>query len=151
MNTMLKVRDLCKTYVVNKRQNHVLSNVSFDIEKGEFVSVMGPSGSGKSTLLYSVSGMDKMTAGSVIFDGTEIAGLNESQMSSLRLNKMGFVFQNIYLLKNLGIMDNVIVSAYIAKKKNRKEINNDAAALLKRTGIVQLAENDITQASGGEL
>lgn len=151
MNAIVEVKDLCKTYVVNKRQNHVLRNVSFNIEKGEFVSVMGPSGSGKSTLLYSVSGMDKMTAGSVMFDGQELAGLSENQMSNLRLNKMGFIFQHIYLLKNLGIMDNVIVSAYMAKKKSRKEVNADAVALLKRTGIVQLADNDITQASGGEL
>ena len=151
MNAIIEVKDLCKTYVINKRQNHVLRNVSFNIEKGEFISVMGPSGSGKSTLLYSVSGMDKMTAGSVVFDGQELAGLNETQMAGLRLNKMGFIFQHIYLLKNLGIMDNVIVSAYMAKKKSRKQVNADAAALLKRTGIVQLADNDITQASGGEL
>lgn len=151
MNTMLEVKGLCKTYVVNKRQNHILRNVNFSITKGEFVSVMGPSGSGKSTLLYSVSGMDKMTAGSVSFDGQEIAVLNENQMAALRLNKMGFIFQNIYLLKNLDIMDNVIVSAYMAKKKSRGDINSDAITLLKRTGIIQLAENDITQASGGEL
>ena len=151
MNSIIDVKDLCKTYVVNKRQNHVLRNVSFSVGKGECVSVMGPSGSGKSTLLYSVSGMDRMTAGSVLFDGQELAGLNETQMSSLRLNRMGFIFQHIYLLKNLGLMDNVIVSAYMAKKKSRKEVNADAVALLKRTGIVQLAENDITQASGGEL
>jgi len=151
MSAIVEVKDLCKTYVVNKRQNHVLRNVSFNVEEGEFISVMGPSGSGKSTLLYNVSGMDKMTAGSVVFDGQELAGLNENQMAGLRLNKMGFIFQHIYLLKNLGIMDNVIVSAYMAKKKNRKEVNADAVALLKRTGIVQLADNDITQASGGEL
>lgn len=151
MNTMLEVKGLCKTYVIKKRQNHILRNVTFNINKGEFVSVMGPSGSGKSTLLYSVSGMDKMTAGSVLFDGQEIAELNENQMSELRLNKMGFIFQNIYLLKNLDIMDNIIVSAYMAKKKSRKDINSDAVTLLKRTGIIQLSENDITQASGGEL
>ena len=151
MNTLIEVKDLCKTYVANKRQNHVLRNVNFNIKKGEFISVMGPSGSGKSTLLYSVSGMDKMTAGSVIFDGQELSGLNENQMAGLRLNKMGFIFQHIYLLKNLGIMDNVIVSAYMAKKKSRKEVNADAATLLKRTGIIKLADNDITQASGGEL
>lgn len=151
MNTIVEVKDLCKTYVVNKRQNHVLQNVSFNVEKGEFISIMGPSGSGKSTLLYSVSGMDKMTAGSVVFDGQELAELNENQMAGLRLNKMGFIFQHIYLLKNLGIMDNVIVSAYMAKKKSRKAVNADAVALLKRTGIVLLADNDITQASGGEL
>ena len=67
MNTVLKVKDLCKTYITNKRQNNVLKNVNFSVSEGEMVAIMGPSGSGKSTLLYAVSGMDKMTAGEVNF------------------------------------------------------------------------------------
>lgn len=63
----LRVKDLCKTYIVNKRQNHVLRNINMEILQGEMVAVMGPSGSGKSTLLYSVSGMDQITAGKVDF------------------------------------------------------------------------------------
>ena len=65
MEKILEVKDLCKTYIVNKRQNNVLKNVNFSIQKGEMAAVMGPSGSGKSTLLYSVSGMDSITAGEV--------------------------------------------------------------------------------------
>ena len=72
MSKVIDVKDLCKTYVVNKKQNNVLRNVSFSIEDGEMVGIMGPSGSGKSTLLYTVSGMDRMTAGSVSFDGKEL-------------------------------------------------------------------------------
>ena len=71
---ILEVKSLCKTYIVDKRQNNVLKNVNFNIESGEMVAVMGPSGSGKSTLLYTVSGMDRATAGSVLFDGKNIAG-----------------------------------------------------------------------------
>ena len=67
MNTVLNVKDLCKTYITNKRQNNVLKNVNFSVSEGEMVAIMGPSGSGKSTLLYAVSGMDKMTAGEVNF------------------------------------------------------------------------------------
>jgi putative ABC transport system ATP-binding protein len=67
METILEVKDLCKTYVVNKRQNNVLKNVSFTVSNGEMIAVMGPSGPGKSTLLYAVSGMDSITAGSVRF------------------------------------------------------------------------------------
>lgn len=151
MSHILKVKNLCKTYVVNKRQNHVLKNVNLEIREGEFVSIMGPSGSGKSTLLYNVSGMDKMTAGSVIFDGENISNLTEKELSKLRLCKMGFVFQQINLLKNLGIIDNIIVSAYMAKDRKRKDINAQAIELMKRTGIIELADNDITQASGGQL
>ena len=75
MDTILEVRDLCKTYVVNKRQNNVLKNINLTIHSGEMVAVMGPSGSGKSTLLYTVSGMDEPCAGQIIFDGSDIAGL----------------------------------------------------------------------------
>ena len=151
MNNILKVKDLCKTYVVNKRKHNVLNNVNLQIKEGEFISVMGPSGSGKSTLLYNVSGMDKMTAGSVVFKGIELSTLSEKEMSTLRLHEMGFVFQQINLLKNLGIIDNIVVSAYMAKNRRRKEVNQFAIELMEKTGITELADNDITQASGGQL
>jgi len=151
MNNILKVKDLCKTYVVNKRELNVLNNVNLQIKEGEFISIMGPSGSGKSTLLYNVSGMDKMTAGSVVFKGIELSTLSEKEMSTLRLHEMGFVFQQINLLKNLGIIDNIVVSAYMAKNRNRKEVNQFAIELMEKTGITELADNDITQASGGQL
>jgi putative ABC transport system ATP-binding protein len=151
VENILEVRDLCKTYVVNKRQQHVLKNVNLDIQEGEFVSVMGPSGSGKSTLLYNVSGMDRATAGQVIFDNEEINLLKEKEMANLRLRKMGFVFQQINLLKNLGIIDNIIVPAYMSKLRSRNEVKDYAYDLMKKTGIIELADNDITQASGGEL
>ena len=76
----LQVKDLCKTYIINKRQNNVLVNVNFTIEQGEMIAVMGPSGSGKSTLLYSVSGMDRPTAGQVILGGKEITKIGRAHV-----------------------------------------------------------------------
>ena len=93
---ILEVKDLCKTYIVNKRQNNVLKNVNFTIGEGEMVAVMGPSGSGKSTLLYAVSGMDNFTAGEVSFCGKNIAGIGERELADLRLDEMGFIFQQMY-------------------------------------------------------
>ncbi len=151
MNNILEVKNLCKTYLVNRRQKHVLKNVDLSIKKGEFVSVMGPSGSGKSTLLYNVSGMDRMTSGDVVFDSIDLGKMSEEELAKLRLQKMGFVFQQINLLKNLGIIDNIILSAYMARDRNREEINQQAVDLMKKTGIIELADNDITQASGGQL
>ena len=84
---VLEVKDLCKTYVVNKRQNNVLKNVNFKVEEGEMVAIMGPSGSGKSTLLYAVSGMDGATGGSVVFDGKDITKLKSNELASLRLER----------------------------------------------------------------
>jgi putative ABC transport system ATP-binding protein len=150
---ILKVKNLCKTYIVNKRQNNVLRNVNFEIEQGEMVAVMGPSGSGKTTLLYTVSGLDSITAGNVNFSGKELSELSDNEVSDIRLNEMGFVFQQMYMLKNLSIYDNIILSAYQSNDKSytRKEINEYAAELLHKLGISEVADNDINEVSGGQL
>jgi putative ABC transport system ATP-binding protein len=148
----LKVRDLCKTYIINKIQNNVLRNINFEINEGEMIAIMGPSGSGKSTLLYVVSGMDKLTAGKIDYFGKEISTFSSNEISDLRLNEMGFIFQQMYMLKNLSIYDNIILPAYQSKNgKSKKEINNRARELMKKLGISEVAENDINQVSGGQL
>lgn len=151
----LVVKDLCKTYIVNKRQNNVLRNVNMEIQEGEMVAVMGPSGSGKSTLLYAISGMDKPTAGSVSFFGKDLTKLDATQMSDMRLDEMGFIFQQMYMLKNLSIYDNIILPAYQSKngkgKERRAAINDRAKELMKKLGISEIAENDINEVSGGQL
>ena len=152
MNSLV-VKDLCKTYIVNKRQNHVLRNVNMEIKEGEMVAVMGPSGSGKSTLLYTVSGMDHITAGKVDFFGRDISKMKPGEMSDLRLDEMGFIFQQMYMLKNLSIYDNIILPAYQSKngKGKRQEINERAKELMHKLGISEIAENDINEVSGGQL
>ncbi len=153
MESILKVKDLCKTYIVNKRQNNVLRNVSFEVGKGEMVAVMGPSGSGKSTLLYTVSGMDTPTSGEVDFCGSDIAKMNAGELSKLRLDRMGFIFQQMYMLKNLTVLDNIILPAFQSKEntKSRKEKLADGHRLMKKLGIAQIADNDINEVSGGQL
>lgn len=151
----LVVKDLCKTYIVNKRQNNVLRNINMEIQEGEMVAVMGPSGSGKSTLLYAISGMDRPTAGSVSFFGKDLMKLDAAQMSDMRLDEMGFIFQQMYMLKNLSIYDNIILPAYQSKngkgKEKRTIINDRAKELMKKLGISEIAENDINEVSGGQL
>lgn len=149
----LEVKDLCKTYITNKRQNNILKNISFTIENGEMVAVMGPSGSGKSTLLYSVSGMDRPTAGEVRLEGKEITSLSDKELSDVRLNHMGFIFQQMHMLKNLSILDNILLPAYQSKENTatREEINNYGRALMRKLGIIESADNDITEVSGGQL
>lgn len=149
----LKATDLCKTYIVNKRQNNVLRNVNLEIEEGEMVGVMGPSGSGKTTLLYTVSGMDSATAGEILFFGEEMTKLSANQVSDLRLKQMGFVFQQMYMLKNLSIYDNIVLPAYqsASGKEQRREINERAKVLMAKLGISEVADNDISEVSGGQL
>lgn len=150
----LNVKGLCKTYVVNKRQNNVLRNVDMKIEEGEMVAVMGPSGSGKSTLLYTVSGMDNMSAGKVSFFGKELSSLRANEISDVRLNEMGFVFQQMYMMKNLSILDNIILPAFqsnLVLKRNRKDILEYAKELMNKLSISEIGENDINEVSGGQL
>ncbi len=150
---ILEVKDLCKTYIVNKRQNNVLKNVNFTIGEGEMVAVMGPSGSGKSTLLYAVSGMDSLTAGEVNFCGRNIAGMGERELAHLRLDEMGFIFQQMYMLKNLTILDNIILPATQSKKQRepRRETARRGQDFMRRLGIIDIADNDINEVSGGQL
>ena len=150
---ILEVKDLCKTYIVNKRQNNVLKNVNFTVSEGEMVAVMGPSGSGKSTLLYAVSGMDSITAGEVKFCGKNIAQMGEKELADLRLDEMGFIFQQMYMLKNLTVLDNIILPAVQSKKNNetRKETVLRGQDLMRKLGIIDIADNDINEVSGGQL
>jgi putative ABC transport system ATP-binding protein len=152
MSILVEAKQLTKSYGPETRNGHrILKDVDLQITRGEFVAVMGPSGSGKSTLLYNISGMDRLTSGSVRFNGQELATLSEQALARLRLTEMGFVFQHIHLLKNLSLFDNVILPAYLAKQCSRTRINHRAAELMEKTGIAGLADNDITQASGGQL
>ncbi|MBO4494311.1 MAG: ABC transporter ATP-binding protein [Clostridiales bacterium] len=153
MTKLIEIKDLCKTYVIEKRQNNVLKNVSFDIEEGEMVGIMGPSGSGKSTLLYAVSGMDKPTSGQVKLDGKDISNLSEKELASVRLNDMGFIFQQMFMMKNLTIMDNILLPAVECEKsdESRKEKVARCESLMRKLGIIEIADNDINEVSGGQL
>lgn len=149
---ILKVTDLSKSFQIeNMEPQHVLKNIQLTINSGEFVSVMGASGSGKSTLLYTISGMMQPSTGTVEFAGEQLNKLSEDQLSSIRLNRMGFVFQQPNLLKNFNLKDNIILSVFLEKSESQKELDARALDLMKQTGIHHLALNDITQASGGQL
>ena len=151
MSKVLEVTDLCKTYEVDGYSNNVLRNVNFSMEQGEFVAVMGPSGSGKSTLLYTISGMDDMTSGRVIFDGEDISKLDRKHLSALRLTKMGFIFQQMYMMKKLSIIDNIILPGFQAKLRSREEVKHDAERLMRSVGIIDTADRYMTEVSGGQL
>lgn len=147
MKTILEVQNLCKKFEDTK----VLNNINFKVDEGEFIAIMGQSGSGKSTLLYSISGMDRPTKGNVLFSGKDISNLEDEKMAEVRLKKMGFIFQNSHLLKNLSIRDNIVLPGFKSGKLSRDEVNQNADKLMEKTGITSVAGHDIKKVSGGQL
>lgn len=144
---MIKIEKINKSF----KDTQVLHNISFEINKGDFVAIMGPSGSGKSTLLYSISGMDSISSGKVMFDGINISEMKENELSRFRLTKMGFVFQNAQMLKNLSIFDNITLPGLVADEEKADEIRKRAVGLMRRMEIAGIGDRDNREVSGGQL
>lgn len=140
-----------KTFGEGQEKHTVLKDVSVEISEGEFVAIMGPSGSGKSTLMYALSGMDSIDAGTVSFAGMDLSALSEQSLAELRRTKMGFIFQQPTLLKNLNILDNIMLPSMRNNRTSVDNIKKKARALMNKMGISELEKRDITQVSGGQL
>lgn len=151
MNQLLFGKEIIKSMGAGAEKHNVLNRVSMEVGAGEFISVMGPSGSGKSTLLYALSGMDPVDGGEVIFENQKLSGLSDDALSDLRRNRMGFVFQQPTLLKNLSILDNIILPQMRDHRRDVKRLTKKAVMLMNRMGIEELKDRGITQASGGQL
>ncbi|WP_326931966.1 ABC transporter ATP-binding protein [Enterococcus avium] len=150
MNTLIEGTDIIKSFGAGTEQITVLNQVNIHINEGQFVSIMGPSGSGKSTLLYAISGMDVIDSGTVSFNHQQLNHLSEKQLADIRREQMGFVFQQPTLLKNLSLIDNIILPS-LGDKKQMDKLTKQAKGLMKKVGIQNLEERKITQVSGGQL
>ena len=144
MPTVLEVKDLCKTYITDKRQNNVLKNVSFKVEEGEMVAIMGPSGSGKSTLLNIIGGIDSCDSGSISINGDELTGMGEAALTQYRRRHLGYVFQLYNLIPNLNVKENIEVGAYISDDPL------DVNELLDVLGLAEHKHKLPNQLSGGQ-
>lgn len=151
MKTIISGEHIVKSFGTGGEQAKVLDGVSVEIREGEFVSVMGPSGSGKSTLMYALSGMDGIDSGRVVFEGKELSALPEKELADLRRTRMGFVFQQPTLLKNLNLLDNIILPSMRDNRKNAAGLVEKARTLMKKTGIAGLEKRETAQVSGGQL
>jgi putative ABC transport system ATP-binding protein len=146
---ILRIRNLSKTYMQGKIPVHALSDVSFDVDKGEFLSIVGPSGSGKSTFLSMIGLLDKPTSGSVFINGVEITKATDSQAPKIRREKIGFVFQHFNLIPTLSAFENVDIAMRFARvpKSKRKE---RAFELLTQMGLRDRMNHKPSELSGGE-
>lgn len=150
MSSVLKTEKLCKSFSNGGVQQHVIKNLDLEIVKGDFTVIMGASGSGKSTLLYALSGMDKPSMGKVFFNDEDISEYNNDQLSVFRRKHCGFVFQSIYLLENMNVLDNILTGALVSRK-NSKELIEHVKTLLNKVGIDEkLWKKYPNQLSGGE-
>jgi len=149
-STILSTNKLCKTFSSGGIQQHVLKNLDINIIQGDFTVIMGASGAGKSTLLYALSGMDKPTLGEIRFEGREISGLTNDRLAVFRRDNCGFVFQQIYLLDNMSILDNILACGLLVSK-NRKEVAGRAKQLLNLLNLDETIWHKFpSQVSGGE-
>lgn len=130
---ILKVENLCKTYGVNDTEVRALDNMSFSVERGEFVAIIGASGSGKSTLLHLIGGVDKATSGKIYIDGTEISELNQDKMAIFRRRQLGLVYQFYNLIPILTVEENIVLPCRLDGKQVEKEKLEEMLSILNLT------------------
>lgn len=149
--TILKVKNLQKIYTTRFGGNKVeaLKDVSFEVEKGEFIAIMGESGSGKSTLLNIISSLDRATKGQVFINETDIQAMKDKELSAYRRNNLGFVFQDFNLLDNFSVKDNILLPLVISGEKYDNMMAK-LKPLVKTLGINELIEKFPYELSGGQ-
>lgn len=144
MNNFIVFDNVKKTYKVGDIEINASDGVDFNIEKGEFVVIVGPSGAGKTTILNLLGGMDKATSGKILVDGKDVAKYSEKQLTQYRRNDIGFVFQFYNLVQNLTALENVELATQISKNPL------DVRMVLERVGLNKRLDNFPAQLSGGE-
>jgi len=146
---MINIRDIEKTYIKGSLSTHVLRGINLAINRGEYVAIMGTSGTGKSTLMNILGCLDKPTSGQVELDGIDVSKLNDNTLSAIRNNKLGFVFQQFFLLERTTALDNVLLPLIYADKYPANAVER-AKAALSRVGLEDRTEYLANELSGGQ-
>lgn len=144
---MLEVKEITKIYGQGTTAVVALNNVSFQVNRGDFIAIMGPSGSGKSTLLNVISGLDRLSSGEVILDRERIDTLDEDALVDIRRGKIGYIFQQYHLLPSLTALENVLLPLTFSGVQGQ---DGKALDLLQRVGLGKRAGHKPSQLSGGE-
>ncbi len=147
--TAVACRNIVKEYTVGGEGVRVLDGISLKVSSGEFVSIMGESGSGKSTLLYILGGLDRPTEGDVCINGTDISGLSDENMSRMRRQKIGFVFQFYNLIPNLNAEENIMLPLLLDGKR-AVDYSGRLAQMLELVGLTQRRKHTPRELSGGQ-
>ena len=149
MGNVIELKSVSKVYKSKGVDDVVaLDDLTLDIRRGEFAAVCGVSGSGKSTLLHIMGCLDKPTSGKVIVSGTDVSGLNDSELAKIRSERIGIVLQDFALIPYRTAYDNVMVPLYFSR--NRKNIRKRIMESLEKTGVADLAKREIRKMSGGQ-
>jgi len=146
---ILKLNDVDKEYGIKGFRNKVLNKVSLTVNEGDFISIMGPSGAGKSTLLNLISTLDKPTKGEIILDGVDITKVKNKELSKLRRDNIGFIFQDYNLLDNMNLMDNIALPLALGKKKS-KDIEDRVIKIADLFGLKDHLKKYPYELSGGQ-
>ena len=146
---IVKLENVEKIYKMDHVEVPALRGVSFEIEKGEYVSIMGPSGSGKSTVMNLIGALDRPTRGMILIDGNDISKLKDDQLAIIRRKKIGFVFQQFNLISKLMAIENVEMPMWFAGLPKAKRVKK-AAKLLRLVGLEKRMKHRPTELSGGE-
>lgn len=146
---VLDLRDICKSYMQGKEPVPVLHHIQLQVEEGEYLAIMGPSGSGKSTLMNIIGLLDKQTSGDYFFDGQDMAQCSDNQLSTIRNQKIGFVFQNFNLLPRQSVLENVALPLLYAGVRKKERLER-AKEMLARVGLEERIQFKPTQLSGGQ-
>ena len=149
MNEILKIKNITKDYGIKGFKTRVLKDISLNVNKGDFIAIMGPSGAGKTTLLNIMSTLDKQTSGDVILDGIDVSKVKNKELSKLRREKIGFIFQDYNLLDNMTLMNNIALPLALGKKKS-KEIEEKVINIAKKFGLENHLDKYPYQLSGGQ-
>ncbi len=144
---ILEIKNLCKVYGKGETEVNALKDVTFDVEQGEFVAIVGPSGSGKSTLLHILGGVDTPTSGEVIISGTDIGKLNENNLAIFRRRQIGLIYQFYNLIPILNVEENMTLPILLDGKKPDKKLLND---LVEKLGLKERIKHLPNQLSGGQ-
>ena len=149
MNNILRIRNIEKYYGNRTNLTKAIDNISFDVNEGEFVAIMGASGSGKTTLLNCIATIDRVSAGHIYVEGNDIMELNDKQLAAFRRDKLGFIFQDFNLLDTLTAYENIALALSI-QKVNYKEIDRRIREMSVKLGIEEILNKYPYQMSGGQ-